>query len=127
MSENVLKINESKTGSKFIDLKKMDNGDTVVLTKKFDDVASKEFPSKFGEGTWTSYFTKIEYNGTEAYLNFKGGYSKDGYVAAEDLVQKFNEVGKEGDKVLVTMVKGMGKDKKDEDVVTTELTFEKVE
>jgi hypothetical protein len=118
---------KSKTGSLYLDLKKMDNSESIVVTKKFDEVASSENPSKFEKGkTWTSYYTKVEFEGQEVYLNFKGGYGANGYVQPTDVVEAFNALGPAGTIVKITMTKGMGKDVKGEDVVTTDLKFEAV-
>jgi hypothetical protein len=127
MSENELKIEASAKGSKFIDLNAMENGDTIVVTKKFDEIGTKEMPSKFGEGTWTSYFTKVEYNGEEVYMNIKGNYSTSGgYNDPAEIAERFNAVGGEGTQVKITCTQGFTKDKKGKPAVAFDYAFEEV-
>lgn len=126
MAENVLEITE-KGQYKNIDLKQMNDGDSIVFTKKYAEAYGKEY-SKGTAGTpefreWTGYSAAGTYKDAEVGFFFPGGYSSEGYVSAEDLATAYNEVGGEGDTIRITCKKGLTKNKKNADVVALDFTF----
>jgi len=139
MANNELKITE-KNGYKNIDIQKMDDGDTIVITKKYAEAKKYEGEKDYNDGKgprkWVLYSCGGTYNGEEVSFVLKKYHSiNDTIVEAEELVEKYNAAGGIDDNVRITCKKTMGKAAydfkpkfaKEDDIIKMDFTFEKVE
>lgn len=115
MVEQKLDIIE-KGSFKNIDLRKLDNGNHVIVEKLFLECMTKEFKNAQGQ-SYNFYPTRVKYGEEEVGMSFN---------KEEDAVA-FNEVAGVGDKVKVNMTKEMYQDAKGQDRVARKFFFEKVE
>jgi len=127
MVENQLKVKSNGT-YKNVDLKEMNNGDVIVVKKKFGEVRRTEkVGNKWNpDKKWTMCQTVVEYNGQDVGIFFPNLLSSTGYVDNTKLADKFDEVGGIEDSIKITMTKGLGKDSKGNDAPVYDLTFEKI-
>ena len=124
MAENELEITQNGQYSN-IDLRDMEDGDSIVLTKKYATIR-REPKSKTQDGKtseWVMCQGAAEYNGQDVGFFLNGHYTSEGYDEAEAFADKYDAVGGEGDRIKISMKKGMGKKfnkrtQKNEDVVT---------
>lgn len=136
VKENAIQVKTSNVNGKtyknisFDDMD--DNGETIILTKVHDAV--KRTPkkgTKFNpEKDWTMCQTTVKYKGEDVGLFLPRGYGiKDGKTAYIDNVEysdAFDNAGKAGDSVRVTLTKGLGKNNKGKDIAVRNYAFEKV-
>ena len=133
MTENNLEIKENGQ-FKNIDLRKINNGESIVVTKKFADTIRTEKPGKFKpENTWMCIRTVLEYKGEDVgtfingYYGLETGDKGNKYVEAESVADRFDACGEVGDKVRITMKKELGVNAKEKEIAVYDLQFEKVE
>lgn len=135
---NELEIVKNNRGYDGIDLFKMGNGDSIVVTKKFAEAYKNEGEKDYGDGPkkWVLYTAKVVYNDVDLSFVIKKSHSPENkIITAEDYVKMYNECGGEGDKVKITCTKEMGASeydfkplfKKGDDIIKVAFTFEKVE
>jgi hypothetical protein len=107
----------------------MENGDVIILEKKFDKVIRKQIPDKWNEGkTRTMVQAAAVYNGEDVGFFINGMYMPDGsYMDTDAVADLFDETGPQDTKVKVTCNVNIGKDKNDKNKAFTSYTFEKVE
>jgi len=117
---------------KNIDLGQMQDGDSIVVTKKFD-VSKKTKKNEGTDNEWTMIQDIVEYNGEDVGFFMCKGYKSDGtYVSNVKYAETYDELGGVGDKIKITMKKGMTsrtnkKTQKAEDIVFKEYSMELVE
>jgi hypothetical protein len=143
MTNNELEIVKNSKGYDNIDLTKMKNGDTIVVTKKFaeakDFSGETLYPGDTEPKKWTIYSTQVEYNGVDKvgikFPKLHTPTAEKKPVSAEEIASRFNACGGEGDQVRITCTKEMGPakydfkpvHKKDDDIVMIDLAFELVQ
>ena len=123
---NQLKIT-TQGNYKNINLDEMGSGDTITFkklsdaVKRADKVGNKWNPDK----KWVSCMTTVEYNNEKVGFFLPKGWTSTGYVENTDYSDALDKLGPEGTMVELSVVKGIGKDKKGKEIVTKDFKFAK--
>jgi hypothetical protein len=129
---------ETQGAYKSINLKKLKNNESVVVTKKYAEAKRSQKDSKFYDAnkpedkfnkkTYTVAYTQVEYNGEDKVGIFFFYYdTEEGRVSVDAMADKFDAVGGEGDNIKITKIVTMGQNEKGDDVAFTNYTFDLVE
>jgi len=128
MEENKLEI-KTNGAYKNINLRDMEDGEVIVVEKKYDTVSRDQKPSKFKDG---EFYTMVRgsgvYNGEDVGFFLNAQSDGDGnFIDADAVADLYDATGGQDTKVKITCTKTMGKDKKGTDKVFRSYTFNKVE
>ena len=112
-----------------INLKDMEDGDVITVTKKYDEVQRKEKQNKYDSTkTYNVCFTGVVYNNEDVTFIFPSAYNSEGtYVTGDDYADVFDDLGAKDTVVEITCKEGKTKDKKGNKIISTDYVFKKVE
>jgi hypothetical protein len=115
-----------------INLSDMDDGDSIVVTKKFQKARRTEKESQFkakdgSKKMYTSIQIAGTYNGVDVGFFLNGTKGDNGaYTDATVYADQFDNNGGEGDDVRITCKKWLTKDAKGKDMAARSFVIEKV-